>query len=82
MYLYNQQTMHINNLHKKSKITLINFKKKSKSRPNIALELHEYLESEFIFPQAELTKRGPHVVADETLNIKGSLLSKKLSSCL
>ena len=55
-------------------------KKKSKSRPKIALELHEYLESECIFPQAELTKKGPHVVADEILNIKGSLLSKKLKA--
>ena len=54
--------------------------KKTKSRPKIALELHEYLESEFIFLQAELTKRGPHVVADETLNIKGSLLRKKLKT--
>ena len=43
---------------------LINLKK-TKSCPKIALEVHEYLESEFIFAQAELTKRGPHVVADE-----------------
>jgi hypothetical protein len=55
-------------------------KKKNKSRPKIALELHEYLESEFIFPQAELAKRGSHVVADETLTIKGSLLRKKLKT--
>jgi hypothetical protein len=63
----------------KDKIEKLN---KNRHRPSVALELENYLHSQFTFPKADLSKRGPQVLVDETLNLKSSLLNEKLKTQL
>jgi hypothetical protein len=57
--------------------------KKDISRPNGVKNLDEYLNQKFSFPTADLSKRGPQIIQDESLNcdsLKSSLISEKLKT--
>ena len=54
--------------------------KKGLRRPSTKAQYDSFLNSVYIFPKADVTRRGPYTKTDESLNVKGALYSENLKA--